>query len=196
VSTEKNNIFYSIEEKNFFFLMTDCSTYPLYRRCFYIQTCSIDNATGQNCCTTECCVQGSILAVLSFVGVDVKTNTYYTQYYFVSATQPPDPINGVGSRVINNQYESVFNDGAKFTIRFVNNSLNIGRISIVTPAIAGEFCILDTALYNDFYSSRSTKRGSASVIENENAEKKKKSRKNKTKITEEGVHQAVPWGVL
>ena len=169
--------------------MTDCSTYPLYRRCFYLQTCSIDSVTGQNCCTTDCCVQGSILAVLSFVGVDVKTNTYYTQYYFVSATQPPDPINGVGSRVINNQYECVFNDGARFTIRFVNNSLNIGRISIVTPAIAGEFCILDTALYNDFYSNRSA---IGTAIEEDGAIKKKKSKKNKTKITEEGVHSEVP----
>jgi hypothetical protein len=88
------------------------------------------------------------------VGADVQTKTYYTQYYFVSSTQPPSPINGVGSKVVANQYECLFNDGATFNIRFVDSKLNIGRISIVTPAVAGEFCILDTALYNDFYSNR------------------------------------------
>lgn len=134
--------------------MTDCSTYPLNKRCFYVQTCSIDSAIGLTCCTTDCCVQGSIILVLSFVGVDAQTNTYYTQYYFVSSTQPPSPINGLGSRVVGYQFECLFNDGSKFQIRFSDGNLNIGRISIVTPAVAGEFCILDTALYNDFYSDR------------------------------------------
>lgn len=157
--------------------MTDCSTFPLYRRCFYIQTCSIDTATGLDCCTTDCCVQGSLLLVLSFVGADVQTNTYYTQYYFVSSTQPPSPINGVGSKVVANQYECLFNDGSTFNIRFVDKNLNIGRISIVTPAVAGEFCILDTALYNDFYSNRTAVTSGAVVapVTVKSLKKKKKS---------------------
>jgi hypothetical protein len=135
--------------------MSTCCTYPLLKHCFYVQTCTI-NSTGQNCCDTDCCVTGSILIVLSFVGVDFYTDTYYVNYYYVSSTQPPNPIPGVCQKILNNNYECTFNDQSVFQIRFSTPELNIGRIAINTSLIVGDFCILDVELYNSFYSNPTT----------------------------------------
>jgi len=135
--------------------MSTCCTYPLLKHCFYVQTCTI-NSTGQNCCDTDCCVTGSILIVLSFVGVDFYTDTYYVNYYYVSSTQPPNPIPGVCQKILNNNYECTFNDQSVFQIRFSNPELNIGRIGVNTSLIVGDFCILDVELYNSFYSNPTT----------------------------------------
>jgi len=132
--------------------MSNCCTYPLLKRCFYIQTCTI-SSNGTNCCDTDCWVTGSILIVLSFVGVDKYTDTYYVNYYFVSSTQAPNPIPGVCQKILNNNYECTFNDQSVFQIRFSNSDLNIGRAAINTSSIVGDFCILDVQLYNSFYSN-------------------------------------------
>jgi hypothetical protein len=101
-------------------------------------------------------VTGSILIVLSFVGVDFYTDTYYVNYYYVSSTQPPNPIPGVCQKILNNNYECTFNDQSVFQIRFSTPELNIGRIAINTSLIVGDFCILDVELYNSFYSNPTT----------------------------------------
>jgi hypothetical protein len=90
---------------------------------------------------------------LSFVGLDKYTDTYYVTYYFVSSTQPPDPISGVCQKILNNNYECIFTDQSAFQIRFSNADLNIGRAAINTSSIVGDFCILDVQLYSSFYSN-------------------------------------------
>jgi hypothetical protein len=149
--------------------MSACCKYPLLKHCFYIQTCTI-TPTGENCCDENCCVTGSILMVLSFVGVDFYTDTYYVNYYYVSSTQPPNPIPGVCQKILNNNYECTFNDQSVFQLRFSTPELNIGRVAVNTAQIVGDFCLLDVNLYSSFYSNPTRGQVESKAVNTQTAE--------------------------
>jgi len=135
------------EEKNNLCLQNIvCEDNKLLNRCFYIQSCNI----------TECentFVNSSIIAYLSFTGIDECTDTYYVSYYFINPVIPPYPIPGVANKIngTNKNIQCLFNDGSVFTINFSTDKYDIGTINMLTPKVTGFFCIVGTSLYTTLY---------------------------------------------
>lgn len=121
-----------------------CGNYILLNQCFYIQTCE---CTTTNCCDT--CVNGNIIYLLNFNGLNKYTDTYYVNYYIVDNLNPPKPIPGVANKILNNHYEAIFDDQTKFQIYFSNDSCNIGKCNVITSSIIDHFCIININLYQN-----------------------------------------------
>ncbi|NDE14265.1 hypothetical protein EBZ80_04970 [bacterium] len=123
-----------------------CSTksYPLLNQCFYIQTC------GTAVCT-EACPDGTFYYLLTFNGVSVPTDTYSTAYSTIGTTAPPVTVPGVANKVTDLTYNAVFDDGSVMDLTFSDSSLTLGRASITTPTLVGEYCLISTSLYAQFY---------------------------------------------
>lgn len=134
------------EEKNLCLQNVACEDNTLLYRCFYIQSCNLNE-----CLNTF--VNSSIIAYLSFTGIDECTDTYYVSYYFINPVIPPDPIPGVANKIngTNKNIQCLFNDGSVCNIKFSTDKYDIGTINMLTPKITGSFCIVSYALYTTLY---------------------------------------------
>lgn len=131
----------------------NCRKFPLLNHCYYIQSCVID--PNINNCENICNINGSIIAFLSFDCADKQTDTYYVYYYLITHVNPPININGVANRVDGDDknINCIFNDGTVFNIKFSSDKYDLGKIQIISPIITGDFCVIKSDLYSQFYTN-------------------------------------------
>jgi hypothetical protein len=122
-----------------------CSkSYPLLNQCFYVQDC------GTTVCA-DACPEGTFYYLLTFNGVSVPTDTYSTAYSTIGTTAQPVSVPGVANKVSDLVYSAVFNDGSVMDITFSDSTLTLGRVNATTPTLVGEYCLISTSLYAQFY---------------------------------------------
>jgi hypothetical protein len=134
----------------------NCNEYPLLNTCFFIQSSNLNALTLISCDNNPCSSpnNGSIVAVLNFVDVDLFTKNYLINYIiFCSAGDQPIYIPGTALRASDGSYQCVFNDFSVMNIRFSSNENDLGKVNIVSTNLSGLFTIINRSTYLDFYKS-------------------------------------------